>query len=116
MNKSELSNCVDGFTYLMLTNLLSEGVKKYANDANILASTEANLNLYGRDCILWAVSEKLFRYRCKGEPVDLVKAASWLLLLWALDKKSGVVEDGSRSRKESGDELGSIGGGMAPPS
>lgn len=64
-----------------------DGTAKYGSPDNVLASTEANLALYGADGVLWAVSEKLYRYKTKGRSEDLIKAAAWIALLWALEGK-----------------------------
>jgi len=97
MKKMELEKGSKQFFIAIIDMIAGLGAAKYATNGNLVASTEANFSLYGEDGILWAVSEKLYRYKQRKNKDDLVKAASWILLLWMLADGAGG-EDGKQQQ------------------
>ena len=85
MTRNQLIELIDAVGSCVQDQLLGDAASEYANDANFTSNFESHFNMYGIDAALSQASEKLYRYKNKGNKVDLIKAIGWIVLLLSKD-------------------------------
>ena len=74
--------------------LIGEDAVKYADGTNLTTCFDTIADQYGKDWALGDIAEKLYRFKTRGNPDDLVKAIGRIVLLisW-MEEKHGLNEE-----------------------
>ena len=87
MTIGEIDRFVRAVAADVFGQLVGPASEEYSTTENFTSNFDSHFAMYGKDAALSQASEKLYRYKHKGNPRDLIKAIGWIVLLLTKDEK-----------------------------